>query len=110
MPDLFERKSVPPVSDAFSPDAEAILVHGQALETLGGLPAGCAKLVISSPPYNIGKEYEARKELEHYLETLRPVLAELVRVLATGGSLCWQAGNYVEDREVFPLDTFFPIS
>jgi DNA modification methylase len=107
MPDLFQQRSSAPVRDAFSPDAEAILVHGDTLETLRGLPAGCAKLVISSPPYNIGKEYEARKELDHYLRTLRPVLAELVRVLATRGSLCWQVGNYVEESEVFPLDTFF---
>jgi len=105
--DLFERKSPITVADSFNLTAEAILVCGETLEILRGLPKDCAKLVISSPPYNVGKEYEARKELEHYLDTLRPILAELVRVLADGGSLCWQVGNYVEKSEIFPLDTFF---
>jgi adenine-specific DNA-methyltransferase len=95
------------VADSFHPKASAILVCGDTLETLRALPSRCAQLVISSPPYNIGKEYEAREELDHYLQTLRPVLAELVRVLADGASLCWQVGNYVENGEVFPLDTFF---
>jgi len=105
--DLFEHGEPLVVADAFDPKAQAILVCGDTLETLRGLPNGCAKIVISSPPYNIGKEYEARKELNHYLQSLRPILSELVRVLADGGSLCWQVGNYVEDSEVFPLDTFF---
>ena len=105
--DLFERESPIIVADSFNPKAEAVLVCGETLETLHGLPRGCAKLVISLPPYNIGKEYEARKELEHYLETLGPILRELVRVLADGGSLCWQVGNYVEESEIFPLDVFF---
>ena len=68
--DLFEQESPITVADSFNSKAEAVLVCGETLETLRGLPEGCAKLVISSPPYNIGKEYEARKELEHYLETL----------------------------------------
>lgn len=98
---------MPVVSDSFNTNAGAVLVCGDTLETLRSLPNGSAKLVISSPPYNIGKEYEARKELEHYLESLRPILSELVRVLAEGGSLCWQVGNYVEESEIFPLDMFF---
>ncbi|MBI2339204.1 MAG: site-specific DNA-methyltransferase [Deltaproteobacteria bacterium] len=84
-----------------------MLAQGDTLETLLGMPDGCVKLVISSPPYNIGKEYEAREELCHYLDSLRPILTELTRVLAMGGSLCWQVGNYVEHSEVFPLDAFF---
>ena len=105
--DLFKRNGGPVIHDSYDSSAEVVLVHGDTLETLREMPAGCVKLVISSPPYNIGKEYEARKELEHYIDGLRPILSETVRVLADGGSLCWQVGNYVEDSEVFPLDTFF---
>ena len=105
--DFFKHEKIPVVSDSFNTNAGAVLVCGDTLETLQGLPNGSAKLVISSPPYNIGKEYEARKELEHYLESLRPILGELARVLAEGGSLCWQVGNYVEESEIFPLDMFF---
>lgn len=105
--DLFRLDAQTVISDTFNPEAEVTLAQGDTLETLLGMPDGCVKLVISSPPYNIGKEYEARKELCHYLDSLRPILSELARVLATGGSLCWQVGNYVENSEVFPLDIFF---
>jgi DNA modification methylase len=64
-------------------------------------------LIISSPPYNIGKEYEVQQKLEQYLESLEPILTELVRVLSPNGSLCWQVGNYVDESEVFPLDIYF---
>ncbi len=107
MTDLFSGGAPPIIHDAFAPAAEATLVQGDTLTTLRSLPDGCANLVLSSPPYNIGKEYETRMALEHYLAGLRPIMRELVRVLAEGGSLCWQVGNHVNESEVFPLDTFF---
>ncbi len=97
----------PEVAHSFNKNERCTLINGDTLKTLQGLPDGIAQLVISSPPYNIGKEYEARRELQIYLDGLRPILAELERVLADGGSICWQTGNYVEESEVFPLDTFF---
>ncbi len=91
----------------FRPDAEAVIAPGDCLETLRGLPSEFAKLIITSPPYNLGKAYEKATGLEQYLETLRPVVSELARVLSPEGSLCWQVGNYVEKGEVFPLDVFY---
>lgn len=95
------------IDPEFQADSTIVLAHGDSLETLRKLPAGSIKLIISSPPYNLGKEYEVQQKLEHYLEWLKPILAELVRVLAPSGSLCWQVGNYVEESEVFPLDIYF---
>lgn len=95
------------IAPTFDPEARAVLLPGDCLTSLREVPTGLAKLVITSPPYNIGKEYEKRRELEHYIADLLPILDELVRVLSPTGSLCWQVGNYVEDAEVFPLDIFF---
>jgi len=92
---------------AYKEGARITLAHGDALEVLKTVPDGAAKLVITSPPYNIGKEYETRSRLEHYLDRLLPILQELVRVTSPHGSLCWQVGNYVERAEVFPLDIWF---
>lgn len=80
---------------------------GDCLETLRCLPSDVAKLIITSPPYNIGKEYEEVVALDEYLASLNPVIDELVRVLSPEGSLCWQIGNYIEQSEVFPLDIFY---
>lgn len=62
------------------------------------------QLVVTSPPYNIGKEYEKKTDLERYVEEQAACIAEAVRVLHPKGSICWQVGNYVEGGEIFPLD------
>ena len=95
------------ISNVLSDNAQATLLEGDTLARLKDLPSESAQLVITSPPYNIGKEYETQVELEHYLDWLRPITAEIYRVLADGGSICWQVGNFVDDSEVFPLDIFF---
>ena len=62
------------------------------------------KLVVTSPPYNLGKDYEQRGPVEAYLGDQREVIAECVRILHPQGSICWQVGNYVENGEIVPLD------
>ncbi|MBI3650707.1 MAG: site-specific DNA-methyltransferase [Acidobacteria bacterium] len=95
------------VATSFDPAAEAVIVPGDCFETLQKLPDAFAKLIITSPPYNIGKAYEKATQLDEYLHALAPIIKEIVRVLSPEGSLCWQVGNYIEDGEVFPLDMFY---
>jgi adenine-specific DNA-methyltransferase len=61
--------------------------------------------VVTSPPYNIGKAYETRLSLDDYISQQREVIVECVRALKPSGSICWQVGNYVYDREIVPLNT-----
>ena len=61
-------------------------------------------LVVTSPPYNIGKEYEKQVKLEKYLEWQEQIITKIVPHLSDNGSLCWQVGNYVDNGEVLPLD------
>ncbi len=88
----------------WSPDARAVLFEGDCAAFLPTLPEGSARLVVTSPPYNLGKAYESRRPLDEYLATQEAVIAACVRVLAADGSLCWQVGNHVSGGEVFPLD------
>ena len=69
------------------------------------LDDGQMKLIVTSPPYNLGKSYEKRAPLEEYLRQQDRVISECVRLLHPSGSLCWQVGNYVEQGEIVPLDT-----
>jgi DNA modification methylase len=64
-------------------------------------------LILTSPPYNVGKSYETKTSIEKYLETQEKIIAELVRTLSNEGNLCWQVGNYVDKGEVFPLDIYY---
>jgi adenine-specific DNA-methyltransferase len=89
----------------YSPDAAATLHLGDCREFLHTLPDGEAGLVVTSPPYNLGKEYETRRPIEDYLREQEEVIQESVRVLGNRGSLCWQVGNHVDGGEVYPLDT-----
>ncbi|MDR2138164.1 MAG: site-specific DNA-methyltransferase [Tannerella sp.] len=63
-------------------------------------------LVLTSPPYNVGKSYETKVSIEKYLETQEEIISELVRILSNRGNLCWQTGNFVDKGEVFPLDIY----
>lgn len=63
------------------------------------------KLIVTSPPYNIGKSYERRSSLERYVREQTQVISECIRLLHPHGSLCWQVGNHIDKGEVFPLDT-----
>jgi len=64
-------------------------------------------LIITSPPYNVGKAYEIKTSIEKYLETQEEIIEELVRTLSERGNLCWQVGNYIDRGEVYPLDIYY---
>lgn len=83
------------------------IINGEALKTLKTLDDNKFDLIITSPPYNIGKEYEARTSIEKYLASQDEIIGELIRTLSNKGSLCWQVGNFVEKGEVFPLDIYY---
>jgi len=70
-------------------------------------------LVFTSPPYNIGKGYEEKIELQNYLDWQGRVIKKIVLRLKSTGSICWQIGNYLEKRKggkkstILPLDIVF---
>jgi adenine-specific DNA-methyltransferase len=68
------------------------------------LPGESMHLIVTSPPYNIGKTYEKRTPLDEYVESQTAAIAEAVRLLHPRGSICWQVGNHVDEGEIFPLD------
>lgn len=67
-------------------------------------------LVVTSPPYNIGKEYEKKVELEKYIAWQERIINKIYIRLKDTGSICWQVGNYVDNGAIIPLDfEFAPI-
>jgi adenine-specific DNA-methyltransferase len=97
-------------AEKYDPSAEAVLHAGDCLKFLKGLPDSSIQLVITSPPYNIGKSYERRTELSSYLDWQKQVIRESHRVLKPTGSICWQVGNYVSNGSIVPLDILlYPI-
>lgn len=95
------------ITSDFMYDEHIVVKQGDTLTELKKLPNDCFKLIISSPPYNLGKEYEKQVKLSHYIQVQTEIIAELYRLLAINGSIVWQVGNYVDQGEVFPLDMYF---
>ncbi len=86
-------------------DKDVTIACEDNLAFMRPLPDASFQLIVTSPPYNIGKAYERRDPLDKYIADQTLVIAECIRLLADGGSICWQVGNHVtRDGEVVPLD------
>jgi DNA modification methylase len=93
------------VASSFDENSDShVIWTGDSLELLKKIPDSSVQLVVTSPPYNIGKIYENPTSLEEYLENQLPIVDELIRILKPEGSICWQVGNYVNKGEIVPLD------
>jgi len=92
------------VPSTFAPENKATLFHGDCIEFLQTLPDESVQLIVTSPPYNIGKEYEDVLDIAVYKAQQRRVIEQCVRVLKPEGSVCWELGNYVNNGEIIPLD------
>ncbi len=83
---------------------------GDCRELLASLPDDSVDLIVSSPPYNLGKEYESKIALERYIQAQTEVLLECSRVLSRTGSIFWQVGAFADRGMLVPLDIrFFPV-
>ncbi len=93
------------IHSVFRKTHKAVIYAGDCLDFLKQIPDCSVQLVVTSPPYNIGKEYENKLNLNTYIKQQTQVIEECVRVLSKAGSLCWQVGNYVHKSSIIPLDT-----
>ncbi len=98
------------ISNQFAPTERIVVYPGDCLDFLKTVPDGALQLIVTSPPYNIGKEYEKKINLQTYLLQQSQVIKDCVRALSDQGSICWQVGNYVENGAIIPLDALlYPI-
>ena len=77
---------------------DATIMTGDSASLLASVPSGCVSLVLTSPPYNIGKPYEGIVSPEAYRGTLRKVIDQCARVTSRGGSLCFQVGSTFDEN------------
>ena len=92
------------IPSTFALENKVTLYHGDCMEFLQAMPDESVQLVVTSPPYNIGKEYEDVLDIEVYKTQQRKVIEQCIRILKPEGSICWQVGNYVDNGEIVPLD------
>ena len=98
------------IASLFNPSVDFVNFQGDVRELLPEIPNEFVQLVVTSPPYNLGKPYEKKIKLDDYLKQQEEIITECVRVLSKTGSICWQVGNYIDKSEITPLDiVLFPI-
>jgi len=106
---MFARKTHR-IAEKYAPKENIVVFPGDCLDLLRECPDETLQLVVTSPPYNIGKEYEKKLNVETYVRQQAEVIRECVRCLSPRGSICWQVGNYVNRGAIVPLDTIlYPV-
>lgn len=74
-------------------------------ERMEELPDNSVHLMVTSPPYNVGKEYDQNLALREYREFLKRVWTEVKRVLVPGGRACINIAN-LGRKPYIPLHAF----
>ena len=89
----------------FKESNNVTLYNGDCRKLLKRLPSESVDLVVTSPPYCIGKAYEdPHDDIETFKTLHTNIFNDMYRVLKVGGSVCWQIGYHISDKCVIPLD------
>jgi len=102
--DLPQEKTVHYVENPITPENLDRVLCASA-EDMQQLPEASVHLMVTSPPYNVGKEYDEDLSLEEYLHFLKKVWAEVLRVLVPGGRACINVAN-LGRKPYIPLHAF----
>ena len=98
------------IASKYSLAKKILVFKGNCMDLLAEIPDESVQLIVTSPPYNLGKQYEKKLKLPQYVEQQKTIIRECVRVLKNDGSICWQVGNYIEKGSIVPLDSvLYPI-
>ncbi|MDP6119049.1 MAG: site-specific DNA-methyltransferase [Planctomycetota bacterium] len=82
--------------------------HGHSSEKMKELPDSSVALMVTSPPYNVGKDYDDDLSLDEYLGLLERVFRETYRVLEPGGRACVNIAN-VGRKPYIPLASYLNV-
>lgn len=92
------------VEEAWRNSNSVTLFPGRCEDLIDQLGKESVDLVLTSPPYCIGKAYEDKKRASDFVRDHEAVLPKIVEVTKPGGSICWQVGYHVSDGVAVPLD------
>ena len=92
------------IAQNFFKKEDVLLWNGDVLKLLNQLPEDpFIDLVVTSPPYNIGKSYESHSSLEDYFTNQKQIIKAIDLRVKKGGSICWQVGNHINGHHFFDI-------
>lgn len=81
-------------------DAKYKVIKGDTFELIKTLNNNSVDLLITSPPYNVGKAYEKKVDFHSYLKPYVEFAKVVFDKISPQGSICWEVGNFVKNGEV----------
>jgi DNA modification methylase len=99
-----QAEEMPYVENPIPADKLNTIIHASS-ENMAGLPDSSVHLMVTSPPYNVGKDYDENLTLDEYIAFLRRVWVETYRVLVPGGRACVNVAN-LGRKPYIPLHLF----
>jgi len=87
------------------PSEKLDTIFNSSSETMSELPNNSVHLMVTSPPYNVGKDYDDDLTLDEYLSFLKRIWTETYRVLIPGGRACINVAN-LGRKPYIPLHAF----
>lgn len=95
----------PKIYKRFKDTNPITLYYGDCLKLLKKIPSNFIDVVITSPPYCMGKAYEdPHDDIQTFKHQHINIFDDLYRVVKPGGSVCWQIGYHITDNCIVPLD------
>jgi len=104
---LYDNTQRRDMGNGENPIPPRILDSVQLLDSrdMSVLPDECIHMMVTSPPYNVGKDYDEDLDMEEYRALLREVFSEVYRVLVVGGRACVNIAN-LGRRPYIPLHSY----
>jgi DNA modification methylase len=90
--------------NSFPKELENTIIQASS-ENMKDIPDNSVHLMITSPPYNVSKEYDEDLSLKEYLDLLHKVFKETFRVLVHGGRACINVAN-IGRKPYIPLSDY----
>jgi site-specific DNA-methyltransferase (adenine-specific) len=87
-----DNGSHPVPDNPFPVEYENKIILGSS-ESMKEIPDNSLHLMVTSPPYNVTKEYDEDLSLKEYLQLLKNVFSETYRILVYGGRACVNVAN-----------------
>src|SRR5687768_14656411 len=101
---MLYRRAISAWNHVTSAPGAVALFNGDCRKLLSVIPDNSVAMVVTSPPYCIGKEYESATDVDDFRSFHSEIIPDVIRVLRPGGSMCWQVGYHVRNNAVVPLD------
>jgi len=90
------------VHDSSFPDG--MLVRADCTKYISELEDNSIDMMITSPPYFMGKEYDQSMSVDDFAECIRLLQSKIMTKIKDGGAVCWQVGSHLSRGVLTPLD------